>query len=288
MSVNTQFSHSAAEPFSIPSTRVLIKGAGDLASGVALRLHRCGFPVILTELAQPLAVRRAVAFAQAVYDGRHTVEEVTAVCARPAEVDTWLAQGILPVLVEPAAVEVAALRPAVLVDAIMAKRNTGTQRGDAPLVVALGPGFRAGSDCHAVVETNRGHNLGRVIRQGEAEPNTGLPGAVAGAGPRASRVLRAPADGYLEPRAAIGDSVEQGALLARVRDDAGALVELRAPFSGTLRGIIHPSVRLRAGLKVGDLDARAQRAHCFTVSDKALAIGGGVLEAILHARPVQP
>ena len=162
----------------IESTRVVIKGAGDLATGVALRLHRCGFAVIMTELARPLAVRRTVSFAQAVFDGATQVEGAIARACAPQEAEVVLATGAIPILVTPTTAELAALRPAVLVDAIMAKRNTGTTLDDAPLVVALGPGFTVGTDCHAVIETNRGHNLGRVIWRGSAEPDTGVEGAI--------------------------------------------------------------------------------------------------------------
>ncbi len=265
---------------------ILIKGAGDLATGVALRLMRCGFPVILTELARPLAVRRTVSFAQAVFDGGCQVDEISAQRATPAEAAALAAQGIAPVLVEPSADALRALAPAVLVDAILAKRNTGTHMSDAPLVIALGPGFSAGADCHAVIETNRGHWLGRVIWQGEAEPNTATPGLVAGRS--VERVLRAPAAGTVASHAAIGDAVAEGDLIATLLPAPGAAapeeIAIRAPFAGRLRGMIHPSVAVTAGMKIGDLDARAARDYCFTVSEKALAIGGGVLEAILVAQ----
>jgi len=261
----------------LSSHPILIKGAGDLATGVALRLWRAGFPVVMTEVAAPLAVRRTVAFAQAVYDGRWVVEGVTAQRATVEQSPALLAAGIIPVLVDPAAACRAALQPAVIVDAIMAKQNTGTQRTDAPLVVALGPGFTAGDDCHAVIETQRGHYLGRVIWEGAAIPNTGAPGDLPGVGGKASRVLRAPAAGHVQPQFAIGDRVPAGAIIATI----GA-AEIRAPFAGVLRGLIHPAVAVPAGLKIGDLDPRADRNYCFTVSDKALAIGGGVIEAILH------
>jgi xanthine dehydrogenase accessory factor len=274
--VNTQFSlHS------IESTRIVIKGAGDLATGVALRLHRCGFPVVMTELARPLAVRRTVSFAQAVFDGATQVEEVAARACAPGDVEGALAAGAIPVLVAPGTAELAALRPAALVDAIMAKRNPGTALVDAPLVVALGPGFTAGVDCHAAIETNRGHNLGRVIWQGSAEPDTGLPGELPGAGARAGRVLRAPADGCVAALAAIGERVAAGATIAHLHTAEGDSIPILAPFDCILRGIIHPSVTVRAGTKIGDVDPRARREFCFTVSDKSLAIGGGVLEAIL-------
>lgn len=264
----------------IKDARVLIRGAGDLASGVALRLFRCGFPVVMTELERPLAVRRAVSFAQAIYDGVCRVEGVEARRCGASEVEDVLAAGAIPVVVEPSAAEIALVDAVVVVDAIMAKRNTGTRLDAAPLVIALGPGFDAGIDCHAVIETNRGHALGRVIWRGSAEPNTGAPGEIGGA-KRTARVLRAPADGYVQPGAAIGDRLAKGDILAVVGEAGQPGIPLVAPFAGVLRGLIHPSVRVTRGLKIGDLDARAQRENCFTVSDKALAIAGGVLEAIL-------
>lgn len=269
------------------ATRVLIRGAGDLASGVALRLARCGFPVVMSELERPLAVRRAVSFAQAVFDGACRVEEISALRCDAGEVDGILATGVVPVLVEPSAEALAAVRADVVVDAIMAKRNLGTTRALAPLVIALGPGFRAGEDCHAVIETNRGHRLGRVLWQGSAEPNTGVPGEIGGA-THADRVLRAPSDGYVQPGVAIGDHVAEGDVIAVVGEPRQPGAPLIAPFAGVLRGLIHPSVRVPRGLKIGDLDARAQREACFTVSDKALSIAGGVLEAILVWRAQGP
>lgn len=262
---------------------VLIKGAGDLASGIGLRLHRAGFGVVMTETARPLAVRRSVAFAQAVFDGACSVEGVKGRLCSSAEAPGVLAGGEIPVLVDPQTQSLALLQPPVLVDAIMAKRNLGTRLADAPLVVALGPGFTVGADCHAIIETNRGHFLGRVLWQGSAEPDTGTPGEVPGVGGRASRVLRAPAAGRVEPLAAIGDSVKSGQPLALLRGPEGHTEDIVAPFDGVLRGIIHPTVDVIRGTKIGDVDPRAEREHCFTVSDKALAIGGGVLEAVLAA-----
>lgn len=274
--------YNAGMKIDIAACLVLIKGAGDLATGTALRLHRAGFPVVMTELPQPTVVRRTVAFAQAVFDGVYAVEGVTARCVTPDEVATQLARREIPVLVDPDAASVALLRPEVVVDAILAKRNLGTRLADAPLVVALGPGFVAGAECHAVIETNRGHSLGRVIRQGSAEADTGQPGEVAGVGKLHTRVLRAPAAGHLIGLRAIGDRVDEGELIAVVRAGEGEEVAaLVAPFAGTLRGLIHPAVAVAAGMKVGDLDPRAERAYCFTTSDKALAIGGGVLEVVM-------
>ncbi|GIV75980.1 EF2563 family selenium-dependent molybdenum hydroxylase system protein [Litorilinea aerophila] len=264
-------------------TLVLIRGAGDLASGVAWRLRRCGFPVVMTELELPLVVRRTVAFAQAVFDGETVVDGIRARRVALAEVASCLAQGIIPVLVDPAGEAVRHLQPRVLVDGIMAKRNLGTRREQAPLVIALGPGFTAGVDCHAVVETNRGHHLGRVFWQGSAEPDTGEPGALPGVGVRATRVLRAPMAGFVKEQRRIGESIRQGEWIATVWDDAGRTAAIHAPFTGVLRGIIHPTVPVTPGMKIGDLDPRAKAEYCYSVSDKSLAIAGGVLEAILSA-----
>ncbi len=252
---------------------VLLKGGGDLGSGVAWRLYRCGFRVVILEQAQPTVIRRMVAFASAIYEGEMTVEGVTARRAGVGEVADLVAGGIIPVLIDPEGRSVADLRPAIVVDAILAKRNTGTRITDAQLVIALGPGFRAGQDCHAVVETARGHFLGRVYWDGEALPNTGIPGEVGGM--REERVLRAPTEGPFEALAAIGERVEAGQAVARV---AGEPVVAR--ISGVLRGLLHPGLSVRAGQKVGDVDPRGERRYCFTISDKALSVAGGVLEAI--------
>ncbi len=256
-------------------TLILIRGAGDLASGVAWRLHRCGFLVIMTELPQPLVVRRTVAFAEAVYSGETFVQGTHARLAKDAAEARHLAvHGIIPVLVDPAAACRTELQPQVIVDAIMAKVNTGTTIDDAPLVVTLGPGFTAGLDCHAVVETNRGHDLGRVLWQGPAEPDTRLPGEVGGY--RGARVLRSPADGFVHGHVPIGSVVEEGQIIAHVDG-----VPISAPFGGVLRGMVHSEAPVHTGMKIGDLDARAEPRYCFTVSEKALAVAGGVLEAVL-------
>jgi xanthine dehydrogenase accessory factor len=258
---------------------ILIKGAGDLASGVAYRLKRSGFPLVMTELPTPTLVRRTVCFGEAVYSGETTVEGIIARRVKTPLEAAHLAGGdLIPLLVDPEAAALEQLKPKVVVDAIMAKANTGTRLDDAPLVLALGPGFTAGRDCHAVIETNRGHRLGRVIYAGSAEPDTKTPGVVKGYA--AGRVLRAPTDGYVTPAAKIGDLIQPGQLIAVVDGH-----ELRAPFAGVLRGLVHPAVYVTAGLKIGDLDPRGQVEHCFTISDKSLAVAGGVLEAIL-ASPV--
>lgn len=259
---------------------ILIKGGGDLATGVAARLYHAGFPVVMTEIAAPTMVRRTVSFGTAVFEGEITIEGITAVKCAPAEVDACLNRGEIPILVDPAAQIADSLAPAVLVDAIIAKRNTGTRLTDAPLVIALGPGFVAGEDCHAVIETSRGHTLGRVITAGSAKPNTGIPGVVSGHG--AERVLRAPAAGTLTPQAEIGDTVTQGQVIGTVTGHP-----IIAPFDGVLRGLIHPSIPLTPGYKTGDVDPRGTRNHCFTISDKSFAIGGGVLQAVLASSQVR-
>ncbi len=266
---------SAGSRWLFPTTRILLKGAGDLGSGVAWRLYQSGFPVLIAELAQPLVVRRTVAFASAAFDGEITIQGVTARRADSfEEAARWLDAGIIPVLVDPETRAREYFNPTVLIDAVIAKRNTGTRIGDAWLVIALGPGFKPGVDCHAVIETNRGHNLGRVLWDRPAEANTGVPGQIGGKG--AERVLRAPCDGVLQGIKQIGDAVETGDAIAQV--GPGFVL---APFDGILRGLVHDGLAVRTGMKVGDVDPRAKREACFTISDKALAIGGGALEAIL-------
>jgi len=259
-----------------PDTFVLIKGAGDLASGVAYRLHRSGFPILMTELPIPTMVRRTVSFGQAVFDGETTVEGITARRVEDPQQGLDLArQGeVIPVLVDPEGRATARLKPTVLVDGIMAKHNTGTRIADAPLVIALGPGFTAGMDCHVAIETNRGHWLARILYEGSPQPDTKTPGKVKGY--THGRVVRAPADGHLEPVAQVGDRLRKGDLIGYVNGG-----QVRAMFDGVLRGLIHPSVPVTNGLKIGDLDPRDVNRHCFTVSEKSLAIGGAVLEAIL-------
>jgi xanthine dehydrogenase accessory factor len=257
-------------------TLVLIKGAGDLATGVAWRLKNCGFSVVCTEIAAPTAVRRTVSFCQAVYDGTYTVEGVTArLCTSPQEAAQVAKGEEVAVLVDPACVCLAQLRPAVLIDAILAKRNTGTKITDAPRVIALGPGFTAGVDCHCVIETKRGHTLGRCIWQGAAIPNTGVPGNVGGY--TTERLLKTPCAGVFRACSRIGDLVTAGQIVAQV--DGTPVV---AQITGYLRGLLQDGLSVPAGLKAGDIDARCEEFHCYTISDKSLAIAGGCLEAVLH------
>ena len=255
---------------------VLIKGAGDLATGTALRLYRAGFSVIMTDLEQPTAVRRSVAFCQCIYDGACAVEGVTARRAAGAEeAGRVLTAGEIPVLADPAAEILHALPFDALVDAILAKRNLGTALTDAPIVLALGPGFTAGVDCHGVVETKRGHYLGRLILAGSAIPNTGVPGDIGGYS--AQRIIRATADGIFEPEVEIGQRVETGALVARVDG-----TPVYAAMPGMVRGMLPAGLWVTQGMKAGDIDPRCEYEHCFTVSDKARAVGGGVLEGLLY------
>jgi xanthine dehydrogenase accessory factor len=255
---------------------VLVKGAGDLATGVALRLYRAGCDVTMTDIAAPTVVRRTVAFAEAVWDGEAIVEGVTAVrVATAAEARQAMARRQIAVVIDPEAAVRSELLPSVVVDAIVAKRNLGTRLTDALAVIALGPGFVAGVDVHAVIETMRGHTLGRVILEGEALPNTGIPGEIGGHG--AERVLRAPVAGGFEPLGAIGDRVKAGDVVARVAGQPVATT-----IDGVLRGLLRAGIAVTPGFKVGDVDPRADPSHCFTVSDKALAVAGGVLEAAGH------
>jgi xanthine dehydrogenase accessory factor len=253
-----------------------VKGAGDLASGTIHRLHRAGFAVVATELPQPLALRRTVAFAEAIYSDTIEIEGLTGARAETLdEARTILAQGRVPVLVDPDGALLRALHPSALIDAMLAKHPTGIRLADAQVVLALGPGFEAGVDAHAVIETNRGHHLGRVYLNGCAEANTGVPGDIAGF--TSERLLRAPADGPLLARHAIADVVQAGEVIATV---GGA--PMLAQIGGVLRGLVHDGLVVRQGMKVGDIDPRARREHCFSISDKSRAIAGGALEALLY------
>lgn len=254
---------------------VVIRGAGDIATGIALRLYRSGFDLVLCEIAVPTAIRRTVCFSEAVGLGSCTVEGVTAQrIENLEEISALLERGIIPVLVDPAGDCIGALHPDVVVDAILAKRNLGTTLDMAPTVVAVGPGFTAGVDCHAAVETMRGHDLGRVLYEGSPRPNTNIPGLIGGfAG---ERVLRAPADGVFTGARKIGDMVRAGDTVGYV-----AGVPMTATIDGVLRGLLADGVEVTKGLKSGDVDPRGETDYCRTASDKALAVGGGVLEAIL-------
>lgn len=255
---------------------VLVKGAGDLASGIALRLFRSGFKVVMTEIPVPTTVRRTVAFSPAVYLGETMVEDVAGIrCDSYEVVENAIKNGEIPVVVDEKAEIRTILKPRVVVDAILAKKNLGTRITDADTVIGVGPGFCAGEDCHCVVETKRGHYLGRCIWKGTAIPNTGVPGMIGGYA--MERLIKAPAGGVFHGGAAIGTVVEAGDIVGYVGDEP-----VRVQIGGVLRGILQDGVTVTAGMKTGDVDPRCEVSHCFTVSDKASAIGGGVLEAILR------
>ncbi len=256
---------------------ILIRGAGEMASGVAHRLYQSHFKLCMLEISQPLAVRREVSFCEAVYDGEKEVEGVKAErVSAPEKIFSVWKKGNIPLLIDPDGKKVRDfLNPDILIDAIMAKKNLGTKIDDATLVIGLGPGFCAGKDVHVVIETNRCHNLGRMILKGEAEPDTGIPGDIGGY--TIERLLRTMKKGIFRTDKKIGDRVHKGTVVAVVDD-----YPVIAKISGVLRGLLRDGVEVKKGMKVGDVDPRGKKENCFTISDKARAIGGGVLEAILY------
>jgi len=268
---------------------VLLRGGGDLATGVALRLHRAGLRVVITEIAQPLAVRRTVSFAEAVYEGQLTVEGVTARLVGRDQLPAVLEAGEIPVLIDPDADILANLQSTsyqflVVVDARLLKLPPSPLPIEVPLHIGLGPGFHAGIDCHAVIETRRSHTLGRVYWNGTTQLDSGEPEG----DPR--RVLRASGDGVLVAKARIGDHVEEGQEIAVIGDGSAVgsgTFPVVSPFKGVLRGLIHEGIRVTEGLKIGDVDARDDASACFLVSDKSLAIGGAVLEAVLMREEIR-
>ena len=256
---------------------VLIRGAGEMASGVAHRLYRSHFRVCMLEISHPLAVRREVSFCEAVYEGEKEIEGVGSKLISKAEkIQSVWEEGKIPLLIDPEGKQTRTfLKPDIFIDATLAKKNLGTRMNDAPMVIGLGPGFTAGKDVHAVIETNRGQNLGKVILEGAAEPDTGIPAEVGGY--TVERVLRTMKKGVFHPDKSIGDPVSKGTVVAVV-DDYPVIAEI----SGVLRGILQDGTGVTKGMKVGDIDPRGKRELCFTISEKARAIGGGVLEAILN------
>jgi xanthine dehydrogenase accessory factor len=263
---------------------LLLRGGGDLASGVALRLHRAELKVVITELAQPLTVRRTVSFAETVYEGKHSVEEVTARLVQPDEISSVLAAHEIPVLVDPdAEILLSSFYFPIVIDGRLLKATPSPLPKDVPLHIGLGPGFQAGVNCHAAVETRRSHTLGRVFWNGATQADSGQPEG----DPR--RVLRAPSDGILIGHKKIGEHCESGELIAEIQSPIAnrqSLIEnhkseIRSPFKGVLRGLIHDGIHVTTGLKIGDVDPRDDPNACFLVSDKALSVGGAVLEAIL-------
>ena len=261
---------------------VLIRGGGDLASGVALRLHRSGIRVLITELPQPLAVRRGVSFAEAVFEGSHQVEEVHAKFVEVNQLEAWEEADVIPLIVDPEVSVLSKYHFPVVVDARLLKTSPHPLPTRIPLHIGLGPGFTAGSDCHAVIETRRSHTLGHVYWKGTTQPDTGEPEG----DPR--RVLRSPMEGTLISHAQIGEHLPEGQLIAEIRLGAGNQnCEITSPFDGVLRGLIRDGSRVKKDMKIGDVDSRDDPSTCFLVSDKALAIGGGVLEAIFSKTEIR-
>lgn len=253
---------------------VLIRGGGDLASGVALRLHRAHIKVIITEVQQPLAVRRAVSFAEAIYQGTWEIEGVVAEhLLVEGGITQTLEKGHIPVIIDPDATIRNQIKPSAIIDGRMLKRPSELGCDASPLMIGLGPGFTVGADCHAVIETKRGHYLGRVYWEGSAQANTGIPDTVVGFD--VQRVIRAPVGGIIKDGLPIGSLLEAGDRITHVGD-----VPVPAKFSGALRGLLPDGVKVDEGFKIGDLDPRSEREYCFTVSDKALAVAGGVMEAL--------
>lgn len=250
----------------------IVKGGGDIATGVIYRLWRVGFKVVCLEKEYPLAIRRTVSAAQAIFDGHCTIEGMAVKKIRSFDQIDRSSDNI-EILVDPFGLGIKEMHPDVLIDAVMAKKNLGTSKDIAPLVLALGPGFLAPEDVHAVIETKRGHYLGRIITNGTAIPDTGIPGMEMGY--TTERLLRAPADGKLETEYCIGDKVRKGDLVGKVNG-----IPFYAEIDGVLRGLIHPSVEVVKGLKIGDIDPRNEPEYCYTITDKALAVAGGVLEAL--------
>ena len=253
---------------------IYIKGAGDLASGIALRLHHARFSIVMSDLQVPTAVRRTVAFSEAIRLGSTMVEDVRGERAEsPEQVRDCLSRGVIPVVPVPEEDIIRSLQPEVKIDAVIAKKNLGTSIDDAKLVIGVGPGFTAGMDCHAVVETKRGHTLGRVIREGSALPNTGIPGEIGGE--TVNRVFRAPVEGIYHPKRDFGEVVYKGDIVATVDG-----TPVFTAISGIIRGMLQDGVHVTPGFKCGDVDPRGTSVDYMTVSDKAMAIAGGVLEAV--------
>lgn len=297
--MNYESAHQTGERMESPRTLIVVRGAGDLATGTIIKLVKSGYAVIVLETETPAAIRRTVSFSEAVYAGKQQVEDVSSVLARtPQEAYEIARRGIPAILVDPEGDSIGLLHPAAVIDAILAKKNLGTHREMAPVTIALGPGFSAGTDVDVVVETKRGHDLGRLIYEGTAAPNTGIPGVIAGYG--AERVMHAPASGILHVKAQIADIVEKGAVIAVIepeqtmreahRENGKSAapctegVPVYASLSGLLRGLIRDGYPVTTGMKIADIDPRAnERENCYKISDKARCIAGGVLEALLHA-----
>ena len=255
-------------------TLIAVRGAGDLATAVAIALFRSGFSVVCLETAKPTVIRRTVSFAQAVFDGQTCVEGVDARLCEADEAETVISSGAVPVIVDPEGTFIRRFRPSVVVDAIIAKRNLGTSLDMAPFTVGLGPGFTAGADVDCVIETARGHNLARLIYSGSATPNTGIPGNIGGY--TVERVIHSPCAGVFRSTRHIGDIVKKGDVIAFVGD-----TEVQATLDGMLRGLLHDGLTVPEHFKIADIDPRGEKADYLSCSDKARALGGAVLQAVM-------
>jgi len=256
---------------------IAVKGAGEMATGIACRLYNANFKqIFMMDIDSPMAVRRRVSFCEAVHDGTAFVEGIEAKkVLTPDQIRTAWDNNTIAVLVDPSWKTVNILNPHIMVDAVVAKRNLGTTITEAPLVIGLGPGFTAGENVHIAIETNRGHNLGRVILDGSPEPNTGIPGTIAGIA--GERVLRAPCAGIFTSHLDIGALVQKGDIVGHVDKEPVLTI-----IDGVVRGLIRPRTLVTKGLKIGDVDPRGKMEYCTTISEKARALGGSVLEAILR------
>jgi len=254
--------------------KVLIRGAGDLASGVAMAFYKSGFQVLMTEVAQPTVIRSTVAFATSVFKGQMEIEGVKSIHVTKENYQDYLDSGNIGIIIDPLGEIKEKFKPDILIDAILAKKNIGTKIDDAPIVIGCGPGFFAGEDCHLVIETKRGHYLGQVITKGSAIPNSGVPGIIEGKG--LERVLYSPIAGKVEHFKKIGDMVNEGDIILKVEE-----IMVMSPFKGVLRGLITEGMIVPKGMKIGDIDPRLDPQYCFTISEKAMAIGRAAVEGTL-------
>ncbi|WP_297134850.1 selenium-dependent molybdenum cofactor biosynthesis protein YqeB [Terrisporobacter sp.] len=264
---------------------IVIRGGGDIATGTIHKLHRCGFKVVILEVEKPSSIRRAVCFSEAIYENKFIVEDV--VCEKAnnlEEIYNILDRGNIPVVIDPYGEYIKMLNPLVVVDAILAKKNLGTNKSMAPITIGLGPGFCASQDVDIVIETMRGHNLGRIIESGYAMANTGIPGEIKGIGKE--RVIYSPTDGTISNVRQIGDIVKKGEVLATINNsENNSITEVKATIDGLLRGIIRDKTNVKNGLKIADIDPRIEEIkNSYTISDKARTIAGGVIEAILYMK----
>lgn len=264
----------------INKSLIIVRGGGDIASGTISKLYNCGFPVLILEIETPSAIRRNVAFSEAVYEGTQTIEGITCHLAKDIkQAIQYLSEGKLTILVDPDAGSIKELKPIAVIDAILAKKNLETTKEMAPITIALGPGFCAKEDVDAVIETKRGHHLGRIIYEGSAAPNTGIPGVIEGYSKE--RVIHSTAEGILKNVCHITDTVNKGQLIANIHTSED-IIPVYASMDGLLRGLIRDGFPVTVGFKIADIDPRLdQYTNCFTISDKARCIAGGVLEALL-------